>query len=132
MGIKAGVNVLATVGFFPEALDSSLEKVKHYVNQDGSGNPGRLCPSDKANIEYIKEQYRIYARLSPDIIYVDDDISSLACACDSCIERFAKLNPDIFKDVSVSRKVLNDLLNSSDTEVRHIHERLGLGIIRFV
>ncbi len=118
MGIKAGVNVLATIGFFPEALDSSLEKVKHYVNQDGSGNPGRLCPSDKANIEYIKEQYRIYARLSPDIIYVDDDISSLACACDSCIERFAKLNPDIFKDVSVSRKVLNDLLNSSDSEVR--------------
>lgn len=118
MGIKAGVNVLATIGFFPEAIDSTMKNAKAYCSMDGSEILGRLCPSDKGNIEYIKEQYRIYARLSPDIIYIDDDISSLACACDECINRFNKLNPKLFEENNICRETLNIALNSADTAAR--------------
>lgn len=118
MGIKTGINVMTTIGFFPEANDASMEQAKAYYNLDGSKNSGRLCPCDKTNIEYIRELYHIYAQLSPEIIYSDDDISSLGCACDSCIERFASLNPEIFKDKNADRKTLNDLINSSDTNIR--------------
>ncbi|MDD6995479.1 MAG: hypothetical protein SPH68_05885 [Candidatus Borkfalkiaceae bacterium] len=88
LGIKTGINVMATIGFFAEALDDTMQNAKPYIYWNGSAINGRICPSDKANIEFIKEQYKIYARLSPDIIYIDDDISSLSCACDGCLERF--------------------------------------------
>ena len=35
-------------------------------------------------------QYRIYAELHPDRIYIDDDISSMSCFCPACIRRFAR------------------------------------------
>ena len=37
MGITAGINVLATTVFFPEALDRAMENAKLYFGLDGRG-----------------------------------------------------------------------------------------------
>lgn len=88
-GLRASINVLTTIGFFKEAPDPEMVTHAPYIQLDGSLNIGRLCPLDEKNQDYIQEQYRIYARLNPDVIYVDDDVSSLACACDRCLSRFS-------------------------------------------
>jgi len=92
MGIRSGINVLCSMGFFPEILDEEMSGHKKCVNHDGSENSGRLCPIDKENRAYIREQYRIYAELVPGRIYIDDDISSLDCFCPACISRFGQEN----------------------------------------
>lgn len=126
-GLRAGINVLDTIGFFREALDDSMENAKVYCYQNGAEALGRLCPCDRDNIDFYKEQYRIYARLFPDIIYIDDDISSLACACDDCIKRFALLNPDIVNS-GLGRDEFLSLLNNDDINTR---ERIRIAWIRF-
>ena len=116
-GLSAGINVLTTIGFFKEALDSKMQSAAPFCLVNGEKCAGKICPSDKNNIEYIKEQYRIYARLLPDIIYVDDDISAIACACPDCISRFAALNSDIAKK-GLTGTELVEFLNSEDSQVR--------------
>lgn len=114
LGIRAGINVLTTIGFFPEALDPEMAAAAPYRQPDGQFIPGRICPQEKHNLEYIREQYRIYARLSPDIIYIDDDTSSLSCACEHCLSRFSKIIQKSIPDC----KALNQLLDHSSTQVR--------------
>ena len=111
----AGINVLTTIGFFSEDVDPDMRAFKPYVTMEGDRIDGKLCPSSKKNIQYYQEQYRIYARLHPDVIYIDDDISSLACACDCCVKRFFKQYPE-FK--ILTRKQLYEQFNSTDTETR--------------
>lgn len=91
-GIPSGIDVLCTIGFFEDGLDPIMESESypHYVSVYGSVTAGRLCPEYAVNRDYIAEQYRIYAELHPDRIYIDDDISSMSCFCPACIRRFAR------------------------------------------
>ena len=78
--------------FFDDDPDLVMEteEYPHLISMSGSTIVGRLCPEHEANKEYIAEQYRIYAGLHPDTIYIDDDLSSMSCFCPACIRRFAR------------------------------------------
>ncbi|MBE7033768.1 MAG: hypothetical protein E7406_06025 [Ruminococcaceae bacterium] len=118
-GIRAGINIHNTVGFFAEGLDKDLPPYKKSVSIDGYVNEGRICTEDPEGMEYVREQYRIYAAINPDMIYVDDDTSSLSCACDKCIERFAGLHPEFFKTLPATLENLQKLVESDDIPHRH-------------
>lgn len=118
-GIRAGINIHNTIGFFTEGLDKDLPPYKKAVSIDGYVNEGRICTDDPEGMEYVREQYRIYAAINPDMIYVDDDTSSLACACDKCIERFAGLHPEFFESLPHTLESLQKLVESSDIPLRH-------------
>lgn len=116
-GYRAGVNVLCTVGHMSEGNDTSLN-LKTYCDIKGNTVNGRLCPSAPENLEFIREMYSIYAAISPDMIYVDDDLDSLMCACDDCVKEFAKHHSDCFANGELTRAALYDAMYGDDLALR--------------
>ena len=118
-GIPSGIDVLCTIGFFEDGLDPIMESESypHYVSVSGSVTAGRLCPEYAVNREYIAEQYRIYAELHPDRIYIDDDISSMSCFCPACIRRFAR-EYGVLDEPCATRDALIALFEDKDRNVR--------------
>jgi len=92
MGYQAGINIMCTIGFFEEGLDPLMEGYPLAVSLGGKKLDGRICVEHGINMEYVREKYRIYAAAHPDIMYIDDDVSSMSCACEKCVERFCKEN----------------------------------------
>ena len=82
-GYRAGINVLCTVGFMEDAADPVLDSMPYRV-VEGKRMRGSLCPTDPKTLAFIDAQYRIYAAVHPDFIYVDDDIDSCWCECARC------------------------------------------------
>ena len=118
-GIPSGIDVLCTIGFFDDDPDPVMEteEYPHLVSISGSVAIGRLCPEHEANKEYIAEQYRIYAGLHPDMIYIDDDLSSMSCFCPACVRRFAR-EYGVIDENSATLDALIALLESDDLNVR--------------
>lgn len=112
-GIKAGINVLCTLGFMSENVDPKLKEYKKYIGQDGNTIEGRLCASDERNRKYIEELYVIYAEASPDVIYIDDDISVADCFCPECMKRFSD-----FCHVEINREGLNQKFSDENPMIR--------------
>jgi len=96
LGIRVGVNVLATMGHHEENLDGSLDEPwQRVVDQEGNECRGTYCPSDPRLQSYVRELYTLVAEAEPDFIWVDDDVrlaghrpATFTCFCKRCITRF--------------------------------------------
>ncbi len=117
MHIKAGFNILGTVGFFSENNDPLLADMPKYRTITAAVNEGKLCPTSTQTADYVRELYGIYASVRPDIIYIDDDIDELNCTCDGCLKRFAK-KLGIKDTIDFNLDKLRNLFDNNDREVR--------------
>jgi len=96
-GMRAGVNVLATMGHHEENLDYSLQASWQRV-MDPQGNVcrGSFCPAQPELIDYARKLYTTIAQVSPDFIWIDDDVRlaghkpvTFSCFCDLCVQQFS-------------------------------------------
>lgn len=90
-GIRVGINHLTTTGFFEQAENLLWRGAPFYIGQNGDVGTGSICPTDEATMAYIREIYTMLAEVSPDFIYVDDDIKfnpNAYCYCENCLRRF--------------------------------------------
>lgn len=127
MNIEVGINEMITLGFFKEAPDAEMADMRYSVSLlDGELKEGRLCPTAPASLEYIREKYRIFASLKPNFIYIDDDMSNMTCACDSCIARFSELYPDVLDGKSADRQALTEALEAEEPKKREEARRSWL------
>ena len=89
LDISAGIDVLSTIGHHMEARDPALDGMDFYVDMGGNVNRGVFCSSSQKTFGAIAEQYRIYAEMGVDYIYVDDDIDyHCGCMCEHCLREF--------------------------------------------
>ncbi len=117
LGLRSGIDVLCSIGFFRDAPDRFMEEsYPHQRSINGRRLDGRLCPEHPEVREYVSEQYRLYAALHPQIIYIDDDISSMSCFCSRCVKRFTE-QYDLLPEGSSLEK-LTELLESEDLALR--------------
>lgn len=94
LGVRAGINAHATVGFFEQGGDLICRDVPFMRNPDGKVNVGALCMTDERALEYIDKQYAVLAAARPDFLYVDDDMKlhlNSTCTCDTCLGKFERL-----------------------------------------
>ncbi len=137
LDVRAGVNVLATMGHHEENLEESLDQDwQRVVDESGQTCRGTYCPLDERFRGYVRELY-IHAALSrPDFIWIDDDVrlaghgaAHYTCFCDRCVSRFSEevgrsftrqqLVRALSKDFSLRRRWL-------EHNRRVIHELLSL------
>ena len=84
-GLKAGVNILATIGFTEDGHDPETDALPRAVrSSDGKFVGGRLCRTAPETLAYVRELYAIYAATKPAFIYMDDDITAAPCQCPRC------------------------------------------------
>lgn len=117
-GIRSGIDVLCTVGFFKDNPSPEMDgKYPPYITMSGEKACGRICAEVPESRAYIAEQYQIYARLQPGMIYIDDDISAMSCFCPACVKRFAKEYGFMPKEAATREKLVS-LLESDDLTLR--------------
>jgi hypothetical protein len=99
LGLRTGINHLATLGHIDENLENSLrEPWQHLVDVSGKVSAGCFCASDPAMQNYIRQCYEALAETGPDFIWLDDDVRlewkpptiTCACFCDLCLAKFAE------------------------------------------
>lgn len=117
LGLKAGVNAIASVGFFDELFQSEMEALSPLVGMNGQPQPGKICGTHPGNREYLTAYYKIYASLHPDIIYLDDDISPMSCFCEHCLKDFSTKYPEVTGG-NCDYKHFMDCLDSPDVALR--------------
>jgi hypothetical protein len=118
-GIKAGVNVLATIGHHEENLVNSLQgEFTNMMNLQGKSCLGSFCPNDERVQNHIREFYKIIVSAKPDFIWIDDDVRLLGhlpiketCFCDNCLKIFSNEFGTDF-----SRHELAKAINGNDIE----------------
>lgn len=98
VGLRTGINHLATIGHLDENLENSLsEPWQHLVDMSGKVSASCYCAAAPAVQEYIRESYRALAAAGPEFVWVDDDVRleshpqavAFACFCDTCLADFA-------------------------------------------
>lgn len=98
LGLRSGINHLATIGHLDENPENSLhEPWQHLVDISGAVSKSCYCAADSDVRAYIRDTYVLLAQAKPDFIWVDDDVRleshpqniSLACFCDRCLADFA-------------------------------------------
>ena len=98
LGLRVGINHLATIGHLDENLEHSLnEPWQHLVDASGAVSPSCYCASDPRHQAYVREVYIAFAKAGPEFIWIDDDIRMeshqqsirFACFCDLCMARFS-------------------------------------------
>ena len=98
LDVRAGVNVLTTMGHHEENLEESLDQDwQRVVGESGRICRGTYCPLDEHLREYVRELYIQAALSSPDFIWIDDDVrlaghgaARYTCFCDQCLSRFSE------------------------------------------
>ncbi|MEO6906358.1 MAG: hypothetical protein ABI210_00575, partial [Abditibacteriaceae bacterium] len=98
IGVRAGINHLATVGHLDEHLDYSLnEDWQRMVDQNGNVAVGSFCLSDERMRDYVRQCYLAFAEAQPDFIWIDDDWRmeshggiSCACFCELCLQKWSE------------------------------------------
>lgn len=115
-GLRAGINVLATVGFFEDEYSEEAADLPTAVGVPGNPQRGRLCPLSSGTHEYVRAQYEIFAKCRPAFIYTDDDVMMKPCYCDECIARFAGRNPGLLS--AATRDGFTQAVNSTNLAVR--------------
>ncbi len=116
-GLRAGINILSTIGHHNENLANSLSgDYQQLMDMDGKTCAGSFCPNDPHVLEYVRELYTLIASADPDHIWIDDDIRlfghmpiSETCFCDNCLKIFAGECGQ-----SYGRKELRYAFNSGD------------------
>jgi hypothetical protein len=97
-GMRAGINVLATMGHHEENLPNSLAAPwQRVMDIHGRVSRGSFCPAQPELIDYARKVYAAMAKASPDFIWLDDDIRlaghmpvMLTCFCDRCLANFSR------------------------------------------
>jgi hypothetical protein len=123
-GMRAGVNVLATIGHHEENLGNSLQAPwQRVVDPRGNICRGCFCPAQPEHIDYARKLYTSIAQAKPDFIWIDDDVRlqghwpiSFACFCDLCVQQFSQ---------QVSRRFTRETLVSA-FDAGTLQEKLGL------
>ena len=117
LGVRAGINVLATMGHHEENLGRSLnEPWQRVLDPDGRECKGCYCPADPEFQVYVRSLYDMTARSAPDFIWVDDDVRLMGhmpigptCFCDRCVSNFSDQVGERF-----DRKALVQALGEGD------------------
>ena len=98
LGLRVGINHLATIGHLDENPENSLnEPWQHLVDMAGGTSPSCYCAADPAVQTYIRECYAALAGAGPEFIWIDDDVRMeshpktvvFACFCPRCLAEFA-------------------------------------------
>jgi hypothetical protein len=98
LGLRAGINHLATLGHLDENPAGSLnEPWQHLVDISGAVSPSCYCVSDPRVMDYTRQCYAAFAAADPAFIWIDDDVRlehhpravTMACFCPYCLERFS-------------------------------------------
>lgn len=96
-GMRAGINVLSTMGHHEENLRNSLQTPWQRVRDpQGRECRGAFCAAHPELIGYARKIYTLMAQTNPDFIWVDDDVrlqghgqAAFTCFCDRCVEQFS-------------------------------------------
>jgi len=98
LGLRAGINLIATMGHHEENLGRSLDEPwQRVMDPEGRECRGCYCPAGSEFLEYVRSLYDMTARAYPDFIWVDDDVRLMGhmpigptCFCDGCISDFSR------------------------------------------
>lgn len=96
LGVRAGVNVLSTMGHRDEDPPSRLtEPWAKLTDRNGVECRSCYCPSDPRFLDYAAAVYAAAARSGPDVVWVDDDLrmanhqpTRWPCFCARCLKSF--------------------------------------------
>jgi len=96
-GMRAGINVLTTIGHHEENLENSLPSIwQNVVDPYGNKCLGCFCPNDQEYLVYVRSLYTMIAETGPDFIWIDDDVRlfghkpvKAVCFCNKCVEEFS-------------------------------------------
>ena len=157
LGIRVGINHLATLGHLDENLENSLnEPWQKMTDINGTAAKGSYCPLDSRLQAFTRDCYQALAKAGPDFIWIDDDVrmgchspAKVTCFCDLCLARFAEETGENWtreraaagidsKGASVSREVrakwvahnrriVDDLFALIRSAVDEVNPRLVLG-----
>ncbi len=90
--------------------------VEHIVGPDGTAADYCFCWNGEHFRRYVEAEMKLYARLKPHCVWVDDDIRatdhapvSYGCFCDACIARF-----NARYGASFDRPALVEVINTGD------------------
>jgi len=97
-GMRAGINVLATMGHHEENLPNSLDEPwQRVMGPQGNICRGSFCPAHPELINYARKVHTLMAAAGPDFIWIDDDVRlfghkpvTLTCFCDLCVQQFSR------------------------------------------
>jgi len=98
LGLRTGINHLATFGHLDENLANSLDEPwQRITDLNGTVAKGSYCPIDLRFQEFTRRCYQALAEANPDFIWIDDDVRMLwhppvefSCFCDLCLARFGE------------------------------------------
>ena len=112
MGVETGINILSTVGHVFYANDGKFN-FRRAVTIDAEPSRGCACVLDEEFLEYVKKQYRTYAKLNPSVIFSDDDIRGISlgqivCLCDEHVKRISKRVGKILTREEIKKHIYSD------------------------
>lgn len=101
LGLRVGINHIATLGHLDENLENSLnEPWQRMVDRSGKVSRSIYCASDPKVREYIRRSYAALTSATPDFVWLDDDLrlehgvpgqtGSSGCFCPFCLEEFGR------------------------------------------
>jgi len=157
LGLRVGINHLATLGHLDENLEHSLnEPWQKMTDINGTAAKGSYCPLDPRFQDFTRDCYQALAKAGPDFIWIDDDVrmgghapAIVTCFCDLCLARFAEETGEAWtreraavviasKGASVSRemrtkwvahnrRIVDELFALIRSAVDEVNPRLVLG-----
>ena len=98
LGLRVGINHLATIGHLDENPENSLNEPWHrLVDMSGAVSSSCYCAADPEVQAYIRECYAALAAAGPEFIWIDDDVRleshpktiAFACFCPLCLAEFS-------------------------------------------
>jgi hypothetical protein len=158
-GMRAGINVLSTMGHHEENLPNSLQMPwQHVRDPEGRECLGSFCPAHPELLDYARKVYTLMAQCGPDFVWIDDDVRlqghgavKFACFCDLCIERFSReVSREFRRETLVAafdsgsleerlqlrrqwlehnRKTIDNLLRNIEEAAHDVKPRLELGLM---
>ncbi len=121
LGLRAGINHLATMGHLDENLDNALDEPWQRITSiEGIEAKGSFCPLDPRFQQFTRDCYRLLAEAEPDFIWIDDDIrmahhppAGFSCFCDLCLARFSEETGEKWSRERAMEEIHNEGIRAS-------------------
>lgn len=127
LGIASSIQIQMTIGHGDQLGISDEWSAKNWTGWTGStGVEAKYCncPRQTEYLEYMRQVARLYAKVKPRVLWVDDDLrydnhypatnnSRIGCWCETCLEAFSKQEGKAW-----SREELDKAM-ASDKELRY-------------
>ena len=133
-GVIVSVNVLQTLGhvYFPMALQKQFP-FQRRVFADGHVSTEGACPLCPNLRAWAAGAYRIYARLRPPVLFVDDDYRTMmaggmSCFCPLHLKKIGELAGRAVTREEVVNAVLSDAWPAPELR-RHYYEATTVGFV---